>query len=71
MAALLKVKSEVPCYHTNILPWSSLVVGDEGCIGLAESCSVYVKPQKLCNTCNAKFLSCLAVGPIQLLISFY
>ena len=28
-------------------------------------------PKKLCNTCMAKFLGCLTVGPIQLLISFY
>ena len=29
-----------------------------------------LNPKKLCNTCMAKFHSCLTVGPIQLFISF-
>ena len=34
-------------------PWRSLVVGDEGGLAQAETCCVYVKPQKLCNSCMA------------------
>ena len=30
-----------------------------------------LNPKKLCNTCMAKFHSCLTVEPIQLLISLY
>ena len=30
-----------------VCPWSSLVVGDEGCTAQGESCFVYVKTKKI------------------------
>ena len=62
---------KVRLWNQSIYPWSSSVVGDEGCIGPSISCCFYVKPSKIYSICMALFHTCLTVGPIQLFISFY
>ena len=48
--------------------WSSLIEGDEVCIG--PSVVFLTNRKKICNPCTAKFHTCLTVGLIQLVISF-
>ena len=53
--------------------WSSLVEGDEGCIGPSGTLAVVLmtNPNKLCSTCMGPLRTHFTVGPIWLFISIY
>ena len=52
-------------------PWSSLIEGDEDCIGpIGELLCLWQTPQ-IIRHMNFNFQTCLIVGPLRLFISFY
>ena len=51
--------------------WSSLVEGDEGCIGPSDKLMCYDQTKIFCSTWMATFHARFTVGPIQVFISFY